>query len=227
MASVIQVLFTLPPFKQRYAAPIAVQHWSLCAEPLPASCLECQMHKLSDGLVSGRYSCPRRTDADAALQNPVAGAAANASQPVSQEGLRPVTFKALIGRGHAEFATMRQQDAEEFFTHMLTSLRRYAHARPRDGNSGSSGGDGAEPTETFAFALEQRLQCMACAGVRYRVDAHDVLSVAVPWREKGRDEEGKVLYEDVALTDCIDAVMGVETLEYKCPNCRRDVAATQ
>lgn len=225
MASVLQVLFTLPPFKQRYTLPIAFQHWSRCAEPLPASCLECQMHKLSDGLVSGRYSRPRRTDADT---NPLAGdAAANASQPVFQEGLRPVTFKALIGRGHAEFATMRQQDAEEFFTHLLTSLRRYSHARPRDGNSGGSGGDGAEPTDTFAFALEQRLQCMACAGVRYRVDAHDVLSVAVPGREKGRGEEGKVLYEDVALTDCIDAVMGVETLEYKCPNCRRDVAATQ
>ena len=228
----MQVLFTLPPFKQSYAAPIAVQHWSRCAEPLPASCLECQMHKLSDGLVSGRYSRPRRTDAGAVLQNPVAGAgAADASQPIFQQGLRPVTFKALIGRGHAEFATMRQQDAEEFFTHLLTSLRRYAHARPRDGSSGGSGGGGAEPvpepTETFTFALEQRLQCTACAGVRYRVDAHDVLSVAVPWREKGRDEEGKVLYDDVALTDCIDAVMGVEVLEYKCPTCRRDVAATQ
>src|SRR5580693_9894764 len=103
MASVMQVLFTLPVFKQRYAAPIAVQHWLRCNEPLPASCLECQMHKLSDGLVSGRYSRPRRTDADTALQNPLAGAAAvNASQPVFQEGLRPVTFKALIGRGHAE-----------------------------------------------------------------------------------------------------------------------------
>jgi ubiquitin carboxyl-terminal hydrolase 5/13 len=234
MASVLQVLFTLPHFKQRYAAPLASQHWARCAEPLPASCIECQMHKVSDGLVSGRYSRPRRIDADTALQNPLTGAAAsaaNASQPVFQEGLRPITFKTLIGRGHAEFATMRQQDSEEFFIHLLTSLRRYAHAHPRDGDSGGSGGDsvnpGPEPTETFAFALEQRLQCTACAGVRYRVDAHDALSVAVPAREKGRDEDGKVLYEDVALTDCIEGVMGVETLEYKCPNCRRDVAATQ
>jgi ubiquitin carboxyl-terminal hydrolase 5/13 len=35
------------------------------------------------------------------------------------------------------------------------------------------------------------------------------------------------LYEDVALAECVDAVMGVEGLEYKCPNCRRDVAATK
>jgi ubiquitin carboxyl-terminal hydrolase 5/13 len=180
------------------------------------------MHKISDGLVSGRYSRPRRTDADT-VQN-TADASATAPEPVFQEGLRPATFKGLIGRGHAEFATMRQQDAEEFFTYLLTSLRRYAHGHPRDG---SGGGGEPEPTETFAFALARRLQCTACAGVRYRTDAHDVLSVPVPARERGRDADGKVLYEDVALTECIDAVMGVETLEYKCPNCRRDVTATQ
>ena len=181
------------------------------------------MHKLSDGLLSGRYSHPRRTDeSSTSLHNSLAGAADTAATPppVFQDGVRPVTFKALVGRGHAEFATMRQQDAEEFFTHLLTSLRRYAHAHPRDG-------DNPEPTETFGFALEQRLQCTACAGVRYRVDAHDVLSVPVPPREKGRNAEGRTLYEDVALAECVDAVMGVEGLEYKCPNCRRDVAATK
>lgn len=231
MASVIQVLFALPPFQQRYATPLAVQHWTGCTEPLPASCLECQMLKLADGLLSGRYSRPRRTDTDATLRNPLTGAAPTSEttpQPIFQEGVRPVTFKALVGRGHAEFATMRQQDAEEFFTHLLTSLRRYAHAHPRSSNAGGGNNDAKpEPTETFGFALEQRLQCTTCAGVRYRVDAHDVLSVPVPAREKGRDAEGKVLYEDVALTECIDAVMGVEGLEYKCPNCRRDVTATQ
>jgi ubiquitin carboxyl-terminal hydrolase 5/13 len=68
-----------------------------------------------------------------------------------------------IGHGHAEFATVRQQDPEEFFSH-LASLRRYTHAHPR-----SAGGDNddtkSEPTETFAFALEQHLQCTSCAGV--------------------------------------------------------------
>jgi ubiquitin carboxyl-terminal hydrolase 5/13 len=175
------------------------------------------MHKLADGLLSGRYSRPRRTDEN--HQNPQADSAAStAPVPVFQEGMRPVTFKALIGRGHAEFATMRQQDAEEFLTHLLTTLRRYARAHPRDNG---------EPTETFGFALEQRLQCTSCAGVRYRVDAHDVLSVPVPARDKGRDADGKTLYEDVALAECVDAAMGIEGLEYKCPNCRRDVSATR
>jgi ubiquitin carboxyl-terminal hydrolase 5/13 len=185
------------------------------------------MFKVADGLLSGRYSRPRRTDADTTLQNPLASAAATSGtmpQPVFQEGVRPITFKALIGRGHVEFATMRQQDAEEFFTHLLTSLRRYAHPR----SAGGSNGDAKpEPTETFAFAVEQRLECTSCAGVRYRVDTHDVLSVPVQAREKMQDAEGKVIYQDVALTECIDAAMGVEGLEYKCPKCQRDVTATQ
>jgi len=177
------------------------------------------MLKVADGLLSGRYSRPRRTAADSATAT-----AGTTPQPVFQEGVRPITFKALIGRGHAEFATMKQQDAEEFFTHLLTSLRRYTHALPR-----SAGGNDAkpEPTETFAFGLEQRLQCTSCAGVRYRVDTHDVLSVPVLAREKERDAEGNVIYEDIALTECVDAAMGVEGLEYKCPNCQRDVTATQ
>jgi ubiquitin carboxyl-terminal hydrolase 5/13 len=230
MSSVIQVLFTLKPFQQRYATPLAVQHWTGCTEPLPASCIECQMLKVADGVLSGRYSRPRRTDADTALQNPLASVAATAGttpQPVFQEGVRPITFKALIGRGHAEFATMRQQDAEEFFTHLLTSLRRYAHAHPRNAGGSNDDAKPAEPTETFAFALEQRLQCTSCAGVRYRVDSHDVLSVPVQAQEKGVDAEDKVIYHDVALTECIDATMGVEGLEYKCPNCQRDITATQ
>ena len=186
------------------------------------------MLKVADGLLSGRYSRPRRTD-DTTLQNSLATAPATAGttpQPVFQEGVRPITFKALIGRGHAEFATMRQQDAEEFFTHLLTSLRRYAHAHPRSAGGGSDDAK-PEPTETFAFALEHRLQCTSCTGVRYRVDTHDVLSVPVQAREKGQDAEGKVIYRDVALAECIDAAMGVEGLEYKCPNCQRDVTATQ
>jgi ubiquitin carboxyl-terminal hydrolase 5/13 len=56
MASVNQVLFALPPFQQRYAAPRAVQHWIGRTKSLPASCLECQMVKLADGLLSEQYS---------------------------------------------------------------------------------------------------------------------------------------------------------------------------
>ncbi|KAH9846183.1 ubiquitin carboxyl-terminal hydrolase 14 [Lenzites betulinus] len=219
MASVIQTVFSLPAFRQRYQ-PTAASHWDACRETLPADCVDCQMHKLADGLLSGRYSHPRphASGAPSAPKdtNPLAH---DSPTPVFQEGVRPAGFKALVGKGHEEFATMRQQDAEEFFTHLVTVLRRHAKKAGADARG--------EPTEVFAFGMEQRLQCGDCKRVRYRVDATDSVSVPVPAREKGRDEEGKVLYEEVSLTECLDIVAGTEALEYTCPVCAKKVIATK
>ncbi|KAG5651893.1 hypothetical protein H0H81_007050 [Sphagnurus paluster] len=119
MASVLQTLFALPSFQSRYAD--AQTHASTCPEPLPSACIECQMHKIADGLLTGRYAHPANYAASPKL---------DATQnPGFQAGVRPIGFKTLIGKGHEEFATMRQQDAEEFFTHLVTVLRRDAHKR--------------------------------------------------------------------------------------------------
>ena len=86
-------------------------------EKLPADCLECQMCKIADGLVSGRYSVPStRANANPTTQ-----------KLVFQDGIRPVMIKNIIGKGHAEFSTMRQQDSEEFLTHLIQTLRRDLH----------------------------------------------------------------------------------------------------
>lgn len=114
---------------------------------------------------------------------------------------------------------MRQQDAEEFLSHLLFVLRQNAKKR------GTRIED--EPTETFSFGMEQRLQCGECKRVRYRVDSQDSLGVPVTPREKGKDAEGRIIYEDVPLTDSLDMVAADETLEYACPNCNKSVLATR
>ena len=43
-------------------------------------------------------------------------------------------FKTVIGRGHPEFSTNRQQDAQEFFMHLLSTIDR-AEVRLCGGNS--------------------------------------------------------------------------------------------
>ena len=214
MASVMQTLFSLPAFQQRYL-PTATAHWEVCQEPLPASCIDCQMHKLADGLLSGRYSHPRPH----AQETNTNALAHDAPAPVFQEGVRPAGFKALVGKGHAEFATMRQQDAEEFLAHLVSTLRRHAQRAGR--------APGGEPTEVFAFGMEQRLACGECGRVRYRVDGMDTVGVPVPAREKGKDAEGKTVYEDVQLKECLDIVTGSEALEYQCPACQKKVVATK
>lgn len=217
MASVIQTLFCLPAFQKRYY-PSASEHWLNCTVQLPADCIDCQMHKLADGLLSGRYSRP----ASHIPQHPTNSLAHDSPTPVFQDGVKPTGFKALIGKGHAEFSTMRQQDSEEFLLHLLTVLRRHSHSQSQQRASSDP-----EPTELFAFGMEQRLQCSECKGVRYRVDGMDAVSIAVPAKEKGKDAEGKVEWEDVQLEECLNALTSNEALEYGCPKCKKNVIAVK
>ncbi|KAG8957804.1 hypothetical protein FRC03_009778 [Tulasnella sp. 419] len=209
MASVLQALYVIPAFQERYL-PTASLHALICPEPLPASCLDCQMHKIADGLLSGRYSHPRPSDSE------------TSEGPNFQEGIKPTMFKALIGKGHEEFSTMRQQDSEEFLGHLLKILRQ------NDKKKGSETVDGVpQPTEVFKFGVEQRLQCGECKKVRYRVDSQDVASVPVPAKEKGTEEDGKKIYEPVEMMKCLEMFTGTEALEYHCPSCSKTVIATK
>ncbi|KAG8861239.1 hypothetical protein FRB96_003189 [Tulasnella sp. 330] len=222
MASVLQTLFALPAFQQRYL-PTGAMHALLCTEPLPASCLECQLDKVADGLLSGRYSHPRgHPDPSVFTHSPSQDAAGNTS-PDFQEGLKPTMFKALVSKGHEEFSTMRQQDSEEFFQHILKCIRQHAK------KTGMNEED--QPTRVFRFGMEQRLQCGDCRKVRYRVDSQDSLSVPVPAKEKpaptpkqGADAP-KIEYEPVLLAQCLEISTGVEALEYHCPSCSKAVIA--
>jgi len=121
MASVLQTIYSLPAFQSRYYGSDAQSHAQSCTVALPAECVECQMRKVADGLLSGRYSHP------APSHNPIHATDSlqhDSPTPIFQAGIKPTGFKSLIGKGHEEFATMRQQDAEEFFTHLITVLRR-------------------------------------------------------------------------------------------------------
>ncbi|KAF9526811.1 hypothetical protein CPB83DRAFT_857268 [Crepidotus variabilis] len=201
IASVLQVLFSIEEWKGRwFEGALAhgggggVNHAETCTERLPAECLECQMHKLADGLLSGRYAVPSSsstsststsTSSTAPTLDPSTTLFAPSStshtsleglsdQPTFQPGIKPTTFKSLIGRNHPEFATMKQQDAEEFLGHLISVLRR----------GGKKNGDELDPTRIFTFATSQRLQCTSCHKVRYRTDNTDVLSMDVPAIEK-------------------------------------------
>jgi ubiquitin carboxyl-terminal hydrolase 5/13 len=218
MASTLQAIFSLSAFRIHYLDTF-LDHARACAEPLPAACIDCQMRKVADGLLSGRYSIPRSHISTASFTSPAAEddpLQHPSPSPVFQEGIKPTMFKTLIGKGHEEFATMRQQDAEEFFAHLMKVLRQQAK---RVGSASES------PTDAFKFGVEQRLQCVSCGGVRYRIDEHDDLSIGVPARHLGLVDDGKQMYASVKLAECLDMVTGVEEIEYRCPQCARNVIA--
>ncbi|KHN93913.1 ubiquitin carboxyl-terminal hydrolase 14 [Metarhizium album ARSEF 1941] len=195
LASVTQCLFDMPAFRQRYFRP----NDDLPIVEDPATDLETQLRKMGDGLWSGRYSKP---DADPSTN----------SQAHHQKGLAPAMLKHLIGRGHEEFSTMRQQDAFELLQHLFKLITRSQHP-----------GHLKDPTAAFRFVLEQRLQCLRCEKVRYTSNEQDSIFIDVPLLEQVRAAEEPQqppdLYRPVTLKQCLDDLATAEKVELTCPSC--------
>ena len=197
MASVLQCLFSIPTFQTRYYHPEELPPTAQA----PAEDLETQLRKLADGLLSGRYSHP---DIDVVASD-------HSPEIPSQRGLAPAMLKHLVGRGHEEFSTARQQDAFELLLHLLKLITRSTHHTPFQ-----------DPVQSFRFVMEQRLQCLSCNKVRYRTDEQDNISIPVPVRRKPKaaSAEGeKDEFESVTLKECLDIFTGPEQVELTCPAC--------
>lgn len=201
LSSILQCLFSTSYFQARYYHPLEPPP----ASEHPAEDLETQLRKLADGLLSGRYSHP---DADVITSE-------HSPKLPHQGGLAPAMLKHLIGRGHVEFSTMRQQDAFELLLHLFKLITRSAHPVALQ-----------DPVQSFRFVMEQRLQCVACRKVRYRIDEQDNISIPVPVRRKLRvvngepgEEKPKDEFEPVTLKECLEAFTDTEIVELACPAC--------
>jgi ubiquitin carboxyl-terminal hydrolase 5/13 len=203
----------LPSFKERYFEKVRDMPEVLN----PAEDLETQLRKIGDGLWSGRYSLP---DSDVV-------ASEYSTELPHQKGLAPAILKALIGKGHEEFSTMRQQDAFELLLHLFNHIERSRHPEGLK-----------DPVSDFRFVLEQRLQCMSCKKVAYRTDVQDNISVPVPARriktpdvvvdEAGGAEAGKDkkdVFEPVTIKECLDIFTSDEMVEFTCKACGRKEGA--
>lgn len=205
LASTLQALFSMPEFVQRYYLP----NQPSPSTPLPAEDLETQLRKVADGLLSGRYSKP---DSDVITSE-------QSAEVPHQKGLAPAMLKHLIGRGHSEFSTMRQQDAFELLLHLLKLVSRSQHVAPL-----------TDPVDAFRFVMEQRLQCINCKKVRYREDEQENISIPVPIRRIPKDDKMEVMdgegkekakeeFEPVSLKECLDIFTADEVVELTCGGC--------
>lgn len=214
--SVVQSLFSFPEFAQRYYRPgEKIPH-----SENPADDLEIQLRKVADGLLSGRYSKPD-TEVIASEDTP--------EQPY-QKGLAPAMLKHLVGKGHVEFSTMRQQDSFEFLLHLLKLITRSQNAAKTQFK------DISDPVDSLRFVMEQKLQCLNCRKVRYRRDEMENISVAVPIKRVKKDsdtnmenttpapgdkseEKQQEEFEPVTLKQCLDEFTAAEVVELKCSSC--------
>lgn len=214
LASILQCLYALPSFKERY-----FDQGSLPEVVNPSEDLETQLRKIGDGLWSGRYSKP---DSDVTVSE-------HTPNVPHQKGTAPGMLKALIGKDHEEFSTMRQQDAFELLQHLFAKIER----------AGQPAGL-KDPVADFRFVLEQRLQCNSCKKVAYRSDTQENIVVSVPVRriktpdvtidEAGEAEAGKETkdaFEPVTITECLEIFTSPEIVEFSCKDCGKKEGATK
>lgn len=109
----------------------------------------CYSAKLGSGLLSGKYSQPP------------------SSPDAEPLGIAPNMFKSVVGRGHPDFSTKRQQDAQEFFLHILNLVER--HSR-----------NSRNPGDCFKFKVEERYQCSTSKKVKYTHRSDTLLALNIP-----------------------------------------------
>ncbi|KAJ9512241.1 hypothetical protein QJQ45_012796 [Haematococcus lacustris] len=88
---------------------------------------------------------------------------------VRGRAVRPGRFKALAGRGHAEFSSGRQQDALEYWAHLVELVSRAEHSQAArlglgSGGQAAAGAAGLPTRALFSFLQEDRMQlcCRLC-----------------------------------------------------------------
>ncbi|XP_077323229.1 ubiquitin carboxyl-terminal hydrolase 5 isoform X4 [Lithobates pipiens] len=170
--STMQVLFSIPAFQRKYVE--CMEHIYQKAPSDPTQDFNAQVAKLGHGLMSGEYSKPApEREGDTPDQKGI------------QDGIAPRMFKSLIGKGHPEFSTNRQQDAQEYFLHFINMVER---------NCRSS----SNPNEVFRFLVEEKIKCLASQKVKYTQRVEYILQLPVPM-EAALNKEELSAYEQAKL----------------------------
>uniref|UniRef100_A0A1J3F4P4 Ubiquitin carboxyl-terminal hydrolase n=1 Tax=Noccaea caerulescens TaxID=107243 RepID=A0A1J3F4P4_NOCCA len=184
LAATMQIVFSTHSFISRYFSHQSLKMAFEMAPADPTLDLNMQLTKLGHGLLSGKYSIPVTEDA--------------ATGDTRQEGIPPRMFKSVIAAGHGEFSSMRQQDALDFFLHLLDKVERGSNMRPD-----------LDPSRSFKFGVEEKILCSS-GKVAYNKRDDCILSLNIPLNEATNKDEleafnnqkaGKGLEENDMSTD--------------------------
>jgi ubiquitin carboxyl-terminal hydrolase 5/13 len=169
--SVVQSLFATPEVRARYF-DVADRIFKTAPEN-PANDFASQMAKVGAGLLGGRYALKEGDD----------GEGVASPQDVC---VRPLAFRTLVGQGHSEFSTGRQQDAAEYLEHLLDFMSRAEHGAAADRLGGEQG---ITTANYFNATVEERYECGESNQVRYTSSKMPVIGLNIPMDEAANKPE--------------------------------------
>lgn len=174
MASVLQLMFALPELEARYRR-LAPQIFATAPED-PSEDMLSMTAKVAVGLLSDRYTKPVPMYEQGAVPDELTLAVGK--EPKEYGSVRPFMFKTLIGKGHAEFSSARQQDASEFFQYLLDKLAR-AERAGRSRLESDPAEDFVPSAALFGFQIEDCIKCQQSGMVKYVTRPENMLSVPI------------------------------------------------
>ena len=197
MNSVIQILFSLEPFKKAYFDK-ALEHLNICNRNA-YECYLCQMSKIMYGIHSGIYSQKKIRHLPPTEENK------EGEIEEYQDGIRPSSFKLYFGKGSELFSSNKQQDALEYLNYLIEKMKKE-----------EKGLNKFNPLELFEFDIETRMECNSCHHVKYRNTRSWFLSLSVEdWKNK-KEENAKCSMDEV-----ISRFLSPEIIELNCPECKK------
>uniref|UniRef100_A0A8C7LRN1 Ubiquitin carboxyl-terminal hydrolase 13 n=1 Tax=Oncorhynchus mykiss TaxID=8022 RepID=A0A8C7LRN1_ONCMY len=172
LGTTMQVLFSIPEFQRAYVGNLQrIYDYS----PLdPTTDFSTQMAKLGHGLLSGLYSKPP-------MKSELIEQVMREEYKHQSKGISPKMFKAMVSKGHPEFSSNRQQDAHEFFLHLINLVER---------NSAGS----ENPSDVFRYLVEERVQCCQTQKVCYNQKVDYLMQLPAPM-EAASNREELIAYE--------------------------------
>jgi ubiquitin carboxyl-terminal hydrolase 5/13 len=197
MNSVLQILFSLEPFRKNYFDK-ALEHLNTCTRNA-YECFLCQMSKIMYGLYSGIYSQKKTRRLPPTEENK------EGEIEEYQDGIRPSSFKLYFGKGSELFSSNKQQDALEYMDYLIEKIKR----EERNINK-------FNPMDLFEFDLETRMECNSCHHVKYKSTRSWYLSLSVEdWKNK-KEETSKCTMDEV-----LSKFLSPEIIELNCPECKK------
>lgn len=113
---------------------------------MPSECFYCQVAKLADGLLSGKYS--QKLHRTTVINE-------KPTEQEYQEAIRPFDFKMLVAQKNQDFMSSKQQDAQEYFQHLLSKFTKQEKAKKL-----------TETAKVFDFKMVNKLVCVECNGYK-------------------------------------------------------------
>ena len=164
--SIVQVLAHIPEIESKYFSNREQILRTATSEPYSDFIL--QFSKVVHGLLGSKYV---PDNAEVKVDTVSMEESKNSQSTLEKYIMAPRMFKQLVGKGHPEFSTSQQQDASEYFIHLLDFFE-------RNEKSGSQrlGNHPLSTNSLFNFYVENRMQSLTSGHVKYSNRGRDTLN---------------------------------------------------